>query len=64
MIRSEKYRKKQELADKYYKLVKEGKAGQEDIEKVRDELNKLEQEADLLNDPAYSSFLKLNRGSL
>lgn len=64
MIRSEKYRKKQELADKYYKLVKEGKAGQEDIEKVRDELNKLEQEADLLNDPAYSSFLKLNRGNL
>lgn len=64
MLRSEKYRKKQELADKYYKLVKEGKAGQEDIKKVRDELNKLEQEADLLNDPAYSSFLKLNRGNL
>lgn len=64
MLRSEKYRKKQDLADKYYKLVKDGKAGQEDINKVRDELNKLEQEADLLNDPAYSSFLKLNRGNL
>jgi predicted ATP-binding protein involved in virulence len=64
MLRSEKYRKKQELADKYYKLVKEGKAGQKEIEIVRDELNKLEQEADLLNDPAYSSFLKLNRGNL
>ena len=64
MLRSEKYRKKQELADKYYKLVKEGKAGQKEIEIVRDELNELEQEADLLNDPAYSSFLKLNRGNL
>ena len=64
MIRSEKYRKKQELADKYYKMVKDGKAGQKDIETVREELNQLEQEADLLNDPAYSSFLKLNRGNL
>lgn len=64
MLRSEKYRKKQELANKYYELVKEGKAGQKEIETVRDELNKLEQEADLLNDPAYSSFLKLNRGNL
>lgn len=64
MLRSEVYRKKQQLALKYFELVKAGKNGEIETEKVRKELNNLELEASLFHDPAYESFLKLNRGKL
>ena len=58
------YRKKQELARQYFELVKAGKSGEVDTETIKQELNDLELEAGLLHDPAYESFLKLNRGNL
>lgn len=64
MLRSEVYRKKQELARKYFELVKAGKSGEEDTEAIKQELNDLELEAGLLHDPAYEAFLKLNRSNL
>ncbi|MBQ7484093.1 MAG: AAA family ATPase [Bacteroidaceae bacterium] len=64
MLRSEVYRKKQQLALKYFELVKAGKNSEIETEKVRKELNNLELEASLFHDPAYESFLKLNRGKL
>lgn len=64
MLRSEVYRKKQELARQYFELVKAGKSGEVDTETIKQELNDLELEAGLLHDPAYESFLKLNRGNL
>lgn len=64
MLRSKTYRTKQELAKKYFELVKAGKSGEAETEEVKKKLNKLELEAGLLHDPAYEAFLKLNRGKL
>lgn len=64
MLRSKTYRTKQELAKKYFELVKAGKSGEAETEEVKKKLNELELEAGLLHDPAYEAFLKLNRGKL
>lgn len=64
MLRSKIYRTKQELAQRYFELVKAGKSGEAETEEVRQKLNELELEAGLLHDPAYEAFLKLNRGKL
>ena len=64
MLRSKAYRTKQELAKKYFELVKAGKSGEAETEEVKKKLNELELEAGLLHDPAYEAFLKLNRGKL
>lgn len=64
MLRSEVYRKKQELARQYFELVKAGKSGEVETANIKQELNELELEAGLLHDPAYEAFLKLNRGNL
>lgn len=64
MLRSKAYRTKQELAKKYFELVKAGKSGETETEEVKKKLNELELEAGLLHDPAYEAFLKLNRGKL
>ena len=63
-LRSETYRRKFGLAEKYFQLVKKGEEDRTTIESVKKELDDLEREAHLLNDPAYEAFLKLNRGSL
>lgn len=63
-LKSIKYRKQLELASKYFSLVNEGRASKEDITKVRKELNDLELEFELINDPAFEAFLRLNRGNL
>ena len=62
--RSEKYRKKFELATKYFELVRQGKEGQVETIQVKAELDKLEKEAGLLDDPAYEAYLHLNRSNL
>lgn len=62
--RSEKYRKKFELAKQYFELVKQGKGGLKETNDVKAELDKLEREAGLLNDPAYEAYLRLNRSEL
>lgn len=62
--RSEKYKQKFDLATRYFDLVKQGKSGKLETEKVKAELDKLELEAGLLNDPAYEAYLRLNRGAL
>lgn len=64
MLRSEVYRKKQELARQYFELVKAGKSDEVETANIKQELNELELEAGLLHDPAYEAFLKLNRGNL
>ena len=64
MLRSKTYRTKQELAQKYFELVKAGKSREAETEEVKKKLNELELEAGLLHDPAYEAFLKLNRGKL
>lgn len=64
MLRSKAYRTKQELAKKYFELVKAGKSGETETEEVKKKLNELELEAGLLHDPAYEAFLKLNRDKL
>lgn len=62
--RSEKYIKKFNLASEYFRLVKEGKGGEENTEKIKAQLDELEMEAGLLNDPAYEAYLRLNRGTI
>ena len=62
--RSEKYRKKYELAHKYYHLVKEGREATADLTAVRDELEKMEMEAHMFHDPAFEAALRLKRGDL
>lgn len=62
--RSEKYRRKYELAVQYYRLVKEGKGGTAETNDVRKALNDLELEAQLLDDPAFEAALRLKRGDL
>lgn len=62
--RSEKYIQKFELATRYFELVKAGRAGEKETEQVKAELDELELEAGLLNDPAYEAYLRLNRGEL
>ncbi len=62
--RSEKYRKKFDLAHQYYELVKAGKEGKAETEQVRKDLEQLELDASLFHDPAFEAALKLKRGEL
>ena len=64
LLRSKVYRDKQDLAERYFNLVKAGAEGEAETEEVRHQLEKLELEADLYHDPAYKSFLMLNKGRL
>lgn len=64
LLRSKVYRDKQDLATRYFELVKAGAEGEAETEEVRRQLEKLELEADLYHDPAYKSFLMLNKGRL
>lgn len=61
MNRSEVYRRKLDLATRYYELVKSGESDRSLIETVKHELDELELEAGLLHDSAYEAFLKFNR---
>ncbi len=63
-LKSTKYRRQLELAEKYFNLINEGKTGKEKIEKVRKELNDLEFQFELFNDPAYEAYLKFKRSAL
>lgn len=63
-MKSEKYRKQLELAERYYTLIKKGRNGEIETEEVRQELDKLELQFSLINDPGYEAFLRLNRGDL
>lgn len=60
--RSTKYVEKFALATRYFELVKQEKEDRTEIKQVKDQLDKLELDASLLNDPAYEAFLRLNRG--
>ena len=62
--RSEKYRKKYDLAHRYYQLVKNGREGTEEVNYVKSELNKLEAESKMFHDPAFEAALRLKRGDL
>lgn len=62
--RSEKYRKKYELAGKYYQLIKDGQAGSIEVNDVKKALNDLELEAKMFDDPAFEAALRLKRGDL
>ena len=62
--RSEKYRKKYDLAHKYYQLVKEGREGTKETEAVKEALDRLEAEARMYHDPAFEAELRLKRGDV
>jgi len=62
--RSEKYRKKFNLAHQYYELVKAGKEGKTETDQVRKDLEQLELDASLFHDAAFEAALKLKRGDL
>lgn len=57
-LRSEKYVNKVKLAEKYFKLVDEGKAHPEEIERVKKELQQLELDKDLVSDPGLKAILQ------
>ena len=63
-LKSVKYRMQLDLAEKYFNLINEGRAGKEEIDKVRKELNDLELKFELFNDPAYEAYLKFKRSAL
>lgn len=64
MMRSAVYRKKTELAARYFELVKAECSDKNLIASVKKELDELEYEAGLLHDPAYEAFLKFHRKDL
>ena len=64
LLRSEKYRKKYELAHKYFELVKVGNTNPEEIEAVRHQLESLEREARLFHDPGFEALLDMKRGNI
>ena len=63
-LKSVKYRMQLDLAEKYFNLINEGRAGKEEIDKVRKELNDLELKFELFSDPAYEAYLKFKRSAL
>lgn len=64
MLKSDKYKKKYELAHKYFELVKAGNANPNEVENVRNQLEKLEREARLFHDPGFEAMLDMKRGNL
>ena len=64
MLKSDKYKKKYELAHKYFELVKAGNTHPDEIEEVRNQLEILEREAHLLHDAGFEAMLDLKRGNL
>ena len=63
-LRSKKYRKKEELAKRYYELVDRGENNPDEIEEVRSNLEQLELDEDLMNDPALKALLQFKRGRI
>lgn len=63
-LRSEKYREKENLARRYYELIDRAENNPNEIEKVRIELEQLELDADLMNDPALKALLQFKRGRI
>ena len=63
-LRSQKYQDKFALTTKYYELVKEGHSKDADIMRIKQELDKLEQEKDLIDDPGLAALLKSERQGL
>ena len=63
-LRSEKYRRKEELAKRYYELVDRGENNPDEIEEVRSSLEQLELDEDLMNDPALKALLQFKRGRI
>lgn len=64
LLRSEKYRKKYEIAHKYFELVKAGNTNPEKIEDVKNQLELLEREARLFHDPGFEALLDMKRGNI
>ena len=60
--RSQAYNEMVKKAERYYQLVKAGKGGTKDAQKVRLELNEIE--AEFSSDPAYVALLKAEKGVL
>lgn len=63
-LRSEKYKRKEELAEKYFRLVDEGKAQPEEINRIKEELEQLELDEDLMTDPGLKALLKYKAAAL
>lgn len=63
-LRSEKYRRKESLAKQYFELVDKGEENPNEIEKVRLQLEQLELDKDLMNDPALKALLQFKRGKI
>ena len=63
-LRSEKYRRKENLAKQYFELVDRGENNPAEIEAVRLQLEQLELDEDLMNDPALKALLQFKRGKL
>jgi len=61
MMRSAAYRKKMELATRYYQLVKEGSKAGVDVASVKEELDELERQSDMLHDAAFDAYMRLKR---
>lgn len=63
-LRSEKYRRKENLAKQYFELVDRGENNPDEIEVVRLQLEQLELDEDLMNDPALKALLQFKRGKI
>lgn len=63
-LRSEKYRKKESLAKRYFELIDRGENNPAEIEAVRLQLEQLELDKDLMNDPALKALLQFKRGKI
>ena len=63
-LRSEKYRRKESLAKQYFELVEKGENNPLEIENVRLQLEQLELDKDLMNDPALKALLQFKRGKI
>lgn len=60
-LRSEKYRRRKELATEYYRLVKEGVANANEIAAAKQRLDEIELDNDMKSDPVFAALMKSER---
>mgnify|MGYP002525481667 CR=1 FL=1 len=63
-LRSEKYRRRKELATEYYRLVKEGVANANEIAAAKQRLDEIELDNDMKNDPVFAALMKSERSGI
>ena len=63
-LRSEKYRRRKELATEYYRLVKEGVANANEIAAAKQRLDEIELDNDMKSDPVFAALMKSERSGI